>query len=244
MALTWYNAVIELCSPSSTKRMLTKQLGPDSAGSENHYTLSTFVLLLASKFCFSVQVLVNALIYKVLVPMCNDEHRGEFRSLPVMADSALHNVEGGCLALRIAAGLVCATAEPFLVKGEEARGRAVSQVRALRLLQITEMDKVIFPLLSAVCILNEAVKEPSKGASSPEKARLCSVAKTALLAMCEEEWVIRRVFWICEAEEKSEKTDSKTRREDPFNCPKLKNNSLVSLRPRSTFPSRASIFCG
>jgi hypothetical protein len=60
------------------------------------------------------------------------------------------------------------------------------------------MDACIFPLLSAVCILADYAK---KFARYNDNSSLPSFVKCSLLVMCEQEWVVRRVFWICEAKE-------------------------------------------
>ena len=84
-----------------------------------------------------------------------------------------------------------------------------ADIRGLRLLQICEFDSYIFLLLSAIAELADRVRSVLKYSDSP----LPVYTKCALLAMCEEEWVVRRCFWICEA-----------RRFDAFKC----SNSTVS----------------
>ncbi|CAD5211747.1 unnamed protein product [Bursaphelenchus xylophilus] len=211
IASTLYNCISELCNPSQSKKMFIKEIGVNIDDPSVHYSLSVFILLLAARYCFSVHVLIHTLIYNVVIPTVHDDS----------PRTIAQNVNGLCLTLRILTGLVTASDRPFQLKAEESRvQKPLGQIRALRMLQINEMDKIIFPLLSAVALLNENVKKDRNN-----RPLLTAIVKCSLLAMCEEEWVAKRMFWICENDLATE-TDQKQKKDELFSCQKLKDNSV------------------
>ncbi|KAI6230125.1 Med12 domain-containing protein [Aphelenchoides fujianensis] len=170
-------------------------------------------LLLAAKYCFSVHSLINRLIQDVFLTIINDPNEINEKT-----------EAGLCLTLRICAGLICARDEPFHVRVDERTSDLrpkktfgySADLRGLRLLQICEYDAVIFPLLSSICILNDLLM---KRYSRQTDNALLAYTKCALLAMCEEEWVVKRVFWICE-----------TKTFEAFRCDQLRNVSQQLLQ--------------
>ncbi|CAD5207559.1 unnamed protein product [Bursaphelenchus okinawaensis] len=210
MASTFYNCILEMCYPNQSKKMFLKEIGLNMDDIGNHYSMSTFILLLAARYCFSVHVLTHMLIYQVLVPIIQDDAQA-----PRIIAS---NVNGLCFTLRIVSGLVTASDRPFQLKFEE--HRPIGQIRALRMLQINELDKVIFQLLSAVALLNENVKNDKNS-----RPQLAAMVKCSLLSMCEEEWVTKRMFWACETDLATD-SDQKQKKDELFSCKKLKDNSV------------------
>ncbi|KAI6217430.1 Med12 domain-containing protein [Aphelenchoides besseyi] len=211
LELQWCSIIEEFCY--APKIQFLHHLEVDLSNMTTHYTISTFILLLAAKYCFSVHGLMTRILQNVFIPM-----------IIAPAEIKEETEMGLCLALRICAGLVCARDEPFHVRTEDRGGDSrpkkpfgySADLRGLRLLQITEFDDCIFPLLSAVCILNDNI---TKRSNRSNETRLISYTKCALLAMCEEEWVVRRVFWVCE-----------TKKFEAFKCEKLQNVSQQLLQ--------------
>lgn len=109
-----------------------------------------------------------------------------------------------------------------------------SDERAIKIIHMREMDVCIFPILSIVCILSDSVKRRfyyikminylfcflfrlnASNSINYRLKRLNDVLKSSFLAICEQEWVINRVFRICET------TDM-----EAFNYSGLKHNSIV-----------------
>ncbi len=74
---------------------------------------------------------------------------------------------GLCLALRVVANLLCASDQPFTLPDEAGqrterlmetgRRQTTADLRSLRVVQMREMDLLIMPTLSAICILIDQV---------------------------------------------------------------------------------------
>uniref|UniRef100_A0A915DDE1 Mediator complex subunit Med12 LCEWAV-domain domain-containing protein n=1 Tax=Ditylenchus dipsaci TaxID=166011 RepID=A0A915DDE1_9BILA len=231
MAGEWCVAIQELCYSSVSVKSgyshLIREINVNDPST--HYSLSTFVVLLASKYCFSAHALLLRLLNNVLVPIIKADN------LAVLEGSEM----GLCLALQIISSIVCATDIPFNVNCElestpsNSANKAQSSkkllemrnadLRALKIVHIRELDACIFPLLSAVGILMDMLKKKIDQSSSNSSTNvstlhrlncLHSVVKCSLLAMCEQEWVISRVFRICETQKNM----------DAFNCSRLKDD--------------------
>ncbi|KAI1721670.1 eukaryotic mediator 12 subunit domain-containing protein [Ditylenchus destructor] len=200
MAGEWCVAIQELCYSSVSKSGYSHLIREINVNDISiHYPLSTFVVLLASKYCFSIHALLMRLLNNVLVPIIKTEN--------------LCSEMGLCLAMEIIASIVCGTDTPFLLntgtdipvtadKGSSKKliGPRNCDLRALKIAHIRELDICIFPLLSAVAIFMDMLMKRTneRNGNSSRLRLLLSIVKSSLLAMCEQEWVVNRVYRICE----------------------------------------------
>ncbi|KAI1728879.1 eukaryotic mediator 12 subunit domain-containing protein [Ditylenchus destructor] len=206
MAGEWCVAIQELCYSSVSKSGYSHLIREINVNDLSiHYPLSTFVVLLASKYCFSMHALIMRLLNNILVPIIKTEN---------LSNNAIEGSEMGlCLAMEIIASIVCGTDTPFLLntgtdipmtidKGNNKKilGPRNCDLRALKIAHIRELDICIFPLLSAVAIFMDMLMKRTneRNGNSPRLRLLLSIVKSSLLAMCEQEWVVNRVYRICE----------------------------------------------
>nr|CAD2187454.1 unnamed protein product [Meloidogyne enterolobii] len=229
----WCSAIQELCcsnvsNNSNWNEMLFEINVNDFS---THYSLATFVLLLASKYAFSPHALICRLIANVFYSIIREE--GGF------ANDDLDN--GFCLALCICSVLFCGNDMPFICNDLGQRVITSSTLRrdcnqvALKIAHITELNFVLFPLLSVVMQLVDELKRKveasRKDATNHRKfSKQLAIARCALLSICDQDWVIERMHAICSSDKDMDNF---------INCPRLKNHSVgqqllrVALRRKS-----------
>uniref|UniRef100_A0A915MRM1 Mediator complex subunit Med12 LCEWAV-domain domain-containing protein n=1 Tax=Meloidogyne javanica TaxID=6303 RepID=A0A915MRM1_MELJA len=199
----WCSAIQELCcsnvsNNSNWNEMLFEINVNDFS---THYSLATFVLLLASKYAFSPHALICRLIANVFYSIIREEG-GNDLGQRVITSSTLR--------------------------------RDCNQV-ALKIAHITELNFVLFPLLSVVMQLVDELKRKveasRKDATNHRKfSKQLAIARCALLSICDQDWVIERMHAICSSDKDMDNF---------INCPRLKNHSVgqqllrVALRRKS-----------
>jgi hypothetical protein len=106
METEWCNAIQELCCSnvsSNNSNWNEMLLDVDSNNFSTHYPLSTFVLLLCSKYAISSNALIDRLISNVFNAVIREEGG-------LSNDNFEHGI---CLAIYICASLICGTDIPF-----------------------------------------------------------------------------------------------------------------------------------
>uniref|UniRef100_A0A914IAX6 Mediator complex subunit Med12 LCEWAV-domain domain-containing protein n=1 Tax=Globodera rostochiensis TaxID=31243 RepID=A0A914IAX6_GLORO len=214
----WCNAIQELCYPSASSgdwKELIQDI--DATKFSTHYAIATFTLLLASKYCFSTHGLICRLIANVLSPLLSkQEERNENMTMAHRKTDDFGGHDNNfCLTLYICACLCCGTDEPFQYCENNSKSSATSvsvfsrdaNKMALRIVHLVELETSIFPLLCVVVQLVDGLKrkvEARKDAVHFRIAQNYLVARCALLSICEQEWVIQRMFCLCDSHDELE----------------------------------------
>ncbi|KAK6044603.1 hypothetical protein COOONC_17892, partial [Cooperia oncophora] len=150
----------------------------------------------------------------------------------VMGRSEYDCEPGACLTLLILAQISCATDEPYHLSehyvGTSPKVKLLPKCadeHMLSMIHWCEMDSVLFPMLSNICILMDTLRgrfkdldfEPSRIIDSTNYRReyLMIMLKATQSIICEEDWVTLKMFRIVE-----------TNRMEAFNHDRLKQNCL------------------
>ncbi|KAL3119039.1 hypothetical protein niasHT_003822 [Heterodera trifolii] len=218
LTIEWCNAIQELCYPSASSdnwKELIQDI--DVTKFATHYPLATFTLLLASKYCFSSHGLICRLMSNVLFPLLTKQ--GERNESATVAHRKSDDFGGHdnnfCLTLYICACLICGTDEPFQYCDSNSKSSSTfasvfnkdANRMALRIVHLSELETSIFPLLCVLVQLVDGLKrkvEARKDAVNFRIAQNYFVARCALLSICEQEWVIQRMFRICDSHDQLE----------------------------------------
>ncbi|VDO38372.1 unnamed protein product [Haemonchus placei] len=235
LADEWVAAIKALCCTSVSQHTGYGELLAhiDINDCSTHYPLATFVLLLAGKYAFSVPRLIAELLNNAF-PVVMKREQSSFVSgrYNVLGRSEYDCEPGACLTLLILAQISCATDEPYHLSehyvGTNPKVKLLPKCadeHILSMIHWCEMDSVLFPMLSNICILMDTLRgrfkdldfEPSRIIDSTNYRReyLMILLKATQSVICEEDWVTLKMFRIVE-----------TNRMEAFNHDRLKQNCL------------------
>ncbi|KHJ99255.1 transcription mediator subunit Med12, partial [Oesophagostomum dentatum] len=235
LADEWVAAIKALCCTSVSQHTGYGELLThiDVNDCSTHYPIATFVMLLAGKYAFSVPRLIAELLNNAF-PVIMKREQSSFVSgrYNVVGRNEYDCEPGACLTLLILAEISCATDEPFHMSehyvGTTPKTKLLSKCAdeiILSMIHWCEMDNVLFPMLSNICILMDTLRarfkdldfEPSRIVDSTNYRReyLMIMLKAVQLIICEEDWVTMKMFKIVE-----------TNRMEAFNHDRLKQNCL------------------
>uniref|UniRef100_A0AC35EWM1 Mediator complex subunit Med12 LCEWAV-domain domain-containing protein n=1 Tax=Panagrolaimus sp. PS1159 TaxID=55785 RepID=A0AC35EWM1_9BILA len=184
----WLNVIEALCTPHGSKRIRIPGFDKidNSMDFFQHYTYSTFITLLATRFCFSV--------HSLFVRFNND-----FFKAPHLYEGHKPHL---LLTMQIIANISTATDEPFYISKSLFHLSNIpfrvpwrtSDLRINRILQIRELDAVILPLLLNIFSYVDGIKKKDT------LRDIYSFAWNTVLTITDQEWIISRMFQICAVE--------------------------------------------
>ncbi|KAK6764893.1 hypothetical protein RB195_025000 [Necator americanus] len=235
LADEWVAAIKALCCTSVSQHTGYGELIAyiDINDCSTHYPIATFIMLLAGKYAFSVPRLVTELLNNAFPVIMKREHSSFVSGRYNLIGRGEYDCEpGACLTLLILVQISCASDEPFHISEHYVGGTPRTKLLAkcadeliLSMIHWCEMDNVLFPMLSNICILMDTLRarfkdldfEPSRIVDSTSYRReyLMIMLKAVQLIICEEDWVTMKMFKIVE-----------TNRMEAFNHDRLKQNCL------------------
>ncbi|KAE9552033.1 hypothetical protein FO519_004758 [Halicephalobus sp. NKZ332] len=194
LATEWLTVIEALCSPLSGKRNLPgfKQLEPVE-DLKTHFFYSTFITLLASRFCFSSHALFVRLNSQAIVPYLKSP-----KTIQMVTENKAHLL----LTLQIVANIVTSSDEPFQLSkdfyySDQERSYVLqrpSDLRCLRILHIRELDAMILPLLTNIFFISDMIKKDDN------LKEIYKFLFNTVLTISDQEWVIERMFQICQSD--------------------------------------------
>ncbi|CAJ0595168.1 unnamed protein product [Cylicocyclus nassatus] len=206
LANEWIVAIKTLCCISTNESLAYEELLEyiEVSNSSTHYPIATFVMLLAGKYAFSASRLVAELLNSAF-PIITGQRFTE--------ESVAHNRSKSelrmCLTLRILAQIVCGTDEPFCklrdnvgaVPKQKLLTSCADEIM-LSMMQWCEMDDVLFPLLSNICILQNTMRsgrgKGSLSGSAKDREYLSTMVEAVQCVICDEDWVRMKMCRIVE----------------------------------------------
>ncbi|KAJ1354270.1 hypothetical protein KIN20_011147 [Parelaphostrongylus tenuis] len=167
LADEWVSAIKALCCTSISQHTGYGDLITyiDINDCSTHYPLATFIMLLAGKYAFSVPRLIAELLNNAFPVIMKRKQSSFIGRYNVPARNEYDCESGVCLTLSILAQISCGTDEPFHLSehyvGTIPRIKLLSKCadeHVLSLIHGCEMDNVLFPMLSNICILIDTLR--------------------------------------------------------------------------------------
>ncbi|GMR63040.1 hypothetical protein PMAYCL1PPCAC_33235, partial [Pristionchus mayeri] len=244
MANDWMGAIRALCTAKNSHMSfgfhhLLEQI--DVSDCKVHYSLSTFAVLLASKYCYSIPKIISEIINSTFSSVIKKESAKSARGSSAYKDKTDYESEPNvCIALLYLAQMACGSDDPFILS-EHYRGRAPvkkllecgsADLNILSMVHWCELDRVMFPMIANIGIMNDTLQmrvsslkdhdlklEEVEGPELPKREYrrefLPLIVRQALISICEQDWVKDRMFKIAEVDDMA-----------AFNQDRLKQNCL------------------
>ncbi|GMT06930.1 hypothetical protein PENTCL1PPCAC_29104, partial [Pristionchus entomophagus] len=236
MASDWMGAIRALCTARSNHfgfHHLLDQV--DVSDCSLHYSISTFAVLLASKYCYSIPKLISELINSVFSSVMKKESGRTARGGTIYKND-YENEPNVCIALLYLAQMSCGSDDPFILS-EHYRGRAPvrkllvdgsADLKILSMVHWCELDRVVFPMIANIGIMHDTlqtrVRDHDIKLEVPEadlprreykKEYLPVIVRQVLVSICEQDWVKDRMYKIADMDDMV-----------AFNQDRLKQNCL------------------
>uniref|UniRef100_A0A914UQ26 Mediator complex subunit Med12 domain-containing protein n=1 Tax=Plectus sambesii TaxID=2011161 RepID=A0A914UQ26_9BILA len=184
----WLGAIRALCCSSVAGASISQGFNDlliaiNVEDPSSHYAIATLTMLLASRFCFNVEVLIMCLIRSSFAAMIKSDQPGK---------SDVEAEAGVCLGLRIVTAVMCMDDQALNQTGNY-RLRLNSDRYMLSEAHDIMNGEAVATILITICSIGIDTKQRRSDASVGDGSResVVDLASQSLVVICEQEWVTR-----------------------------------------------------